>query len=178
MKYTLVLFFSFIMTTAFAATALKPVDADDAVSFTIKNFGLNTNGTLKGLKGSIAWDAANPGAGSFAVSVDVNTINTGVDSRDNHLRKEEYFNVAKYPTLSFSSTSITGTGNGTFNASGTLVLKGVSKTVVIPFTVKPSGKGFLFEGEFAIDRRDYGVGGGSMVLGNEVKIKLKVQANP
>ena len=58
------------------------------------------------------------------------------------------------------------------------MIKGVSKNVVIPFTVKPTAKGVLFEGEFAIDRRDYGVGGGSMVLSNEVNIKLKVLANP
>ena len=45
-------------------------------------------------------------ASSFNVSVDVNTINTGVDSRDSHLKKEEYFNAEKYPTINFASTSI------------------------------------------------------------------------
>ena len=178
MKNALVLFFVLFMNASFNTTGLKPLDEVGAVTFTIKNFGLNTNGSLKGLKGNINWDAANLSASTFAVSVDVNTISTGVEARDNHLRKEEYFNVAKYPNLSFTSTSIASTGNGMYNASGNLVIKGVSKNVVIPFTVKPTAKGVLFEGEFAIDRRDYGVGGGSMVLSNEVNIKLKVLANP
>ena len=88
MKSFLILFI-LIPLVSFRFTDLKPVDADDAVSFSIKNFGIGTKGTFKGLRGTIKWDASNPGASSFNVSVDVNTVNTGITSRDNHLKKEE-----------------------------------------------------------------------------------------
>jgi len=108
------------------------------------------------------------------VSVDVNTVNTGITSRDSHLKKEEYFDVAKYPTLNFVSSTVSKTSEG-YSVTGNLTIKGTTKQVVIPFTVTTAGNGYLFEGNFTLDRRDYKVGGGSMVLGNEVKVTLKVQ---
>src|SRR5205085_12458835 len=88
---------------AFKSSDLKPVDADEAVTFTIKNFGINTNGEFKGLRGTIKWDASNPAASIFNVTVDAKTINTGIDMRDSHLSKEEYFNVEKFPVITFTS---------------------------------------------------------------------------
>src|SRR4051812_23015917 len=91
---------------AFSVIDLKPVDADDAVTFSIKNFGISTKGSFKGLKGSIKWDASDPANSSFNVSVDVKTINTGIDMRDNDLQKESYFYAEKYPTINFVSTVV------------------------------------------------------------------------
>ena len=163
----LVAFISFL----FSINTLKPVDSDDAVTFTIKNFGINTNGSFKGLKGSINWDAANPANSSFNVSVDANTVNTASGMRDDHLREEEYFNVAKYPTISFVSTAVTAT-----TVTGNLTIKGVTKLTSFPYTVAAAGGGYLFKGSFTINRRDFGVGGGSMVLGDNVVVSLKVLA--
>jgi polyisoprenoid-binding protein YceI len=156
---------------SFVSADLKPVDATEAVTFTIKNFGINTNGEIKGLKGTIKWDAANPAASVFNVSVDVNTINTGIEMRDTHLKKEEYFNVEKYPVISFVSTAVSAG-----NITGNLTIKGVTREVSFPFTVKPSDGGYLFEGEFFVNRKDFGIGGGSVSLGNTVTVNLKVQA--
>jgi len=156
---------------SFVSADLKPVDAAEAVTFTIKNFGINTGGEIKGLKGTIKWDAANPAASVFNVSVDVNTINTGIEMRDTHLKKEEYFNVEKYPVISFVSTAVSAG-----NITGNLTIKGVTRQVSFPFTVKPSDGGYLFEGEFSANRKDFGIGGGSVSLGNTVTVNLKVQA--
>lgn len=162
-----------IALVSFAVKEMKPADQDGSVTFTIKNFGINTGGELKGLKGAVKWDAGNPSASSFNVSVDVNTISTGISARDSHLRQVEYFDAEKYPTISFTSTTVTAN-----NVTGNLTIKGVTKPVSFPFTVKPSGSGYLFEGKFSISRKDFGVGGGSMVLSNEVNVSLKVQTNP
>ncbi len=158
---------------AFTVASLKPVDTDDAVTFTIKNFGLNTNGSFKALKGKINWDAENPAASTFDITVDANTINTGLDARDSHLRKEDYFNVDAYPVIRFSSTAITPS-----NVTGNLTIKGVTNKISFPFTVKPSAGGYLFQGSFVIGRRDFGVGGGSAVLSDNANVYLKIQANP
>ncbi len=158
-----------VLLASFTLINLKPVNSDDAVTFTIKNFGISTGGEFKGLKGVIKWDAGNPSASSFNVSVDANTVNTDVDARDNHLRKEEYFNAAKYPTINFASTAVSPG-----NITGNLTIKGVTKSVSFPFTVTPSGNGYIFEGSFTINRLDFGVGSSSMVLGDNVTVKLKV----
>lgn len=169
-----------LMTVSFfvQAQALKPVDEKDAVAFTIKNFAINTNGSFSGLKGAINWTPANLATASFNVTVDAATVNTHVDARDNHLRKEEYFNVAKYPTISFASMEVAAGENGTYKVSGNLTIKGITKVISFPFTVKQEGSGYLFEGNFTINRRDFQVGGSSLVLGDEVKVTLKVHANP
>lgn len=165
--------------TFFSAWAvnLKPVDSEDAVTFVIKNFGINTKGSFRGLKGTINWDATNPSASSFNVSVDAKTINTAIDARDKDLRGEIYFNTDKYPTIDFSSTQISGT-NGNYRVTGNLTMKGITKTISFPFTVTSSGAGYLFKGEFTINRLDYNIGGNSMVLSDNVDVNLNVQANP
>jgi len=168
-----VLFLLPLTLLAFTSTNLKPVDTADAVTFTIKNFGLSTNGSFKGLAGKIIWDAANPTASSFDVTIDANTINTDNEMRDSHLKKETYFDVEKYPKIRFTTTQVTKT-----EVTGNLTIKGVTQKISFPFTVTPSGSGHLFKGNFSINRRDFGVGSGSVSLGNEVNVYLKIQAAP
>lgn len=158
---------------AFTTVTLKPMDSDGAVTFAIKNFGINTKGSLAGLKGTIKWDAANPAASQINATVDVSTINTGTEMRDNHLKEADYFDVAKYPTISFASTAVTAT-----SVTGNLTIKGVTKSVSFPITVTPSGSGYLFQGSFNLNRREFGVGGSSMVLSDNATVTLKVQTTP
>src|SRR5436190_21818451 len=93
----------FCIVTAFGQN-YTPTDAGSKVRFVIKNFGINTGGTFEGLTGTVIFDPANLAGASFNVTVDAKTVNTDVEARDNHLRKEEYFDVEKYPKLSFRST--------------------------------------------------------------------------
>jgi len=145
--YTAILF---IFLCAFSFTHLTPVDTKDSVTFVIKNFGIATKGEFTGLKGTIDWDAANPAASSFNISIDAKTINTAVDMRDKELQQENYFFTEKYPLITFVSTSVTAQ-----TVTGNLNIKGISKQIAIPFTVKPSGKGYIFTGNFSINRRDF-----------------------
>jgi polyisoprenoid-binding protein YceI len=175
-KATVILLFFSVF--AFAQDVkLHPANIKEAVTFSIHNFGLATKGSFDGLKGDIVWNASNLSSSSFAVSVDAGTVNTGVDSRDAHLKKEEYFDVAKYAVISFTSTSISG-NNGTFTVQGNLAIKGVTKNISFPFTVKQEGSSYVFDGSFSINRRDFHVGGGSMVLSDDVKVTLHVTAAP
>jgi len=166
----------FLTYSTYAQVQLKPVDAKNAVSFDIKNFGIKVNGTLSGLKGAIKWDAANLGKSSFDISLDINTINTESTGRDNHLKKDDYFDAAKYPTLNFVSNKITGQANGGFLVEGKLTIKDVTKAVSIPFTVKLDGNAYIFSGTFAINRRDYGIGGSSISMSDDVNVALLVKA--
>ncbi len=154
-----------------------PTDAGSSVTFSIKNFGLNTGGSFKGLAGSIRFNAQSPEMGFFNVSVNANSIDTDNKSRDKHLRKEEYFHAEKYPTLSFISTKVVrSTVTGTYILYGKLTIKAVTRDVSFPFTAIDKGNGWLFTGEYKINRLDYGVGGSSAFLGDNLKISLKVFA--
>ena len=100
MKKYLMLLISLVSSgLAFTQTTYVPVDAGSSVHFVIKNFGVKTGGDFKGLKGVIKFDPASLATSFFDVTVDVNTINTDNNMRDDHLKESEYFDVAKYKTI-------------------------------------------------------------------------------
>ena len=157
--------------------ALNIVESSSSVTFKIKNFGFNTvDGSFSGLQGTIVFDPNNLSSSNFNVSVSANTVNTGIKSRDNHLRKEEYFDVSKYPRIKFVSTKVTkSTKDGTLFMFGKLTIKGTTKDISFPFTATPQQNGYVFKGSFKINRIDYGVGGSSTV-GDNATIFLSVFA--
>ena len=159
------------------AQSLAPVDAGSAIKFTIKNFGITVNGSFKDLKGNITFDPANISAAVVNLSVDAATVNTGINSRDNHLRKEEYLNVNKYPLISFLSTKVVATGKeGIFNISGNITIKGVTRNISFPFTVITKQNGYLFSGTFRLNRRDFGVGNSSLILSDYLDVSFSIYA--
>jgi polyisoprenoid-binding protein YceI len=168
-----IVFVSCIITTQ--AQQLRPIDSKSEIKFTVKNFGLNTPGTFTGLKGTIQFNPSELSSASFNVSVDVSTVNTGIDMRDNHLKSNEYFDAKQYPTINFVSTGVKADDNG-YVMSGQLTIKGVSKNISFPFTAVSQNGGILFTGSFSISRKDFDVGGGSAVLSNHVDVSLKVFA--
>jgi polyisoprenoid-binding protein YceI len=108
--------------------ALRPVDDQSSVKFKIKNFGFNVNGSFTGLQGTINFNPDNPGLSNMDVTVDPKTVNTGIDLRDSHLRKPEYFDVKKYPGIRFVSTKITPSSkSGTLFMFGKLTIKNVTR---------------------------------------------------
>ena len=154
-----------------------PTDAGSKVYFVIKNFGINTGGTFDGLAGSITFDPANLSAASFNVTVDAKTVDTDIEARDNHLRKAEYFDVEKYPKISFRSTKITATNkDGYLFMFGVVTIKNVSKEISFPFTQTSKDEGILFKGDFKLNRKEFGVGGSSFSLSDDVTIQLSIFA--
>jgi polyisoprenoid-binding protein YceI len=146
------------------------------VTFKIKNFGFNTDGSFKGLQGVIVWDAQNPARDSFDVSIDAASVNTDNDTRDDHLKKDTYFDVEKFPRIRFVSSAVAvADKNGHYTMTGKLTIKGVTKEISFPFLAAAAGEDFIFKGSFTILRRDFGVGGTS-TLSNEVTVTLTVLA--
>jgi polyisoprenoid-binding protein YceI len=155
---------------------LRPVDDESSVKFKIKNFGFNVNGSFKGLQGAIHFNPDNLGASSMDVTVQAKTVSTGIDMRDNHLRKEEYFDVKKYPVIRFVSQKITQSSKpGTLFMFGKLTIKNVTREISFPFTAVPQGDGYIFTGEFRINRIEYKVGESSAAADN-LTVLLKVFA--
>ncbi|MGB4771639.1 MAG: YceI family protein [Chitinophagaceae bacterium] len=156
------------------AQTLKADASKSKVSFSIKNFGLKTDGSLTGLQGNLEMDPVNAQPKSISLSVDANTINTDNKMRDNHLRKADYFDVAKYPRLTFSATSFSKTANG-YLVIGTLTIKGTTKNIEVNCSATKDGGGMLFKGSFPINRRDFKVGGGSISLSDDLTVNFQIQ---
>ncbi|TAG07048.1 MAG: YceI family protein [Cytophagia bacterium] len=144
------------------------------IEFKIKNAGFNVTGTLKGLEAKINFNDGDKND-VIEASVKTATINTNNNARDRHLKRADYFDAEKYPTIQLKSTSFSKISNEKFNGFFKLTIKNVTKTIEMPFTFKKNGKNGSFEGSFVINRLDYGVGESSWVLGNNVTIKINIQ---
>ena len=175
MKNTLLLLAG-LLAMKVSPAQLKPADQGSVIKFTIDNFGFGVDGSFKGLQGSISFDPQNAAAAQFDVTIDASTVNTDNSLRDSHLRNDSYFDVKNYPRIRLVSTKITSTGTaGTYQFTGQLTIKNVTKDVSFPFTVSQSGGGLSFSGSFKIKRKDFGVGGTSTVS-NELTVSLTVLA--
>lgn len=177
MKRIFTLIVTLTVTTISFGQHFTPVDEGSEIGFKIRNFGVNVSGSFKGLQGKFIFYPDSLSASHFNVTIDVKTINTGIDQRDNHLRSEDYFEVAKYPDIHFVSTQVTTSTNKEYLfVFGKLTIKDVTKEVSFPFKATPKENDMLFEGEFTLNRRDYNVGGGSISMGDNVTLNLKVLA--
>ncbi len=146
-----------------------------AISFQIKNAGVTINGAFYGLKSEIKFDPLKLQESNIFASVDSKTVNTEMESRDNHLRKPDYFDVEKYPLITLQSVKLEKTGPITFNGTFKLTIKDITKEVVIPFSFIKIPEKNQLKGNFTINRRDYGIGSSSMILADDVTINLDVE---
>ena len=173
MKKTII--FSFLtLAGIFATDQYKPEDQGSSVQFKIRNLGFNVNGSFSGIDGNIQFDPGNLTAANFDVSIDANTVNTDNNMRDNHLRNETYFDVKNYPRIHFVSTKVTASNKaGILFIFGKLTIKNQTKEISFPFKATPSDEGYLFNGTFKINRKDFGVGGTS-TISDELEVSLNI----
>ena len=147
-----------------SAPQYTPTDQGSSVTFKIKNLGFNVEGSFTGLKGKISFDPEHPTEASFDVTVDAAKINTDNEMRDEHLRKESYFDVQNYPVIRFVSTGIQTSGKKeNFVMSGKLTIRDHTKDISFPFIATPLGNDYIFSGAFTINRKDFGIGGTSTI---------------
>jgi len=165
-----------LFTNIVAFAQVKHTVTKSTVTFQIKNLGLNTNGSFGGFKGDIQFDPAHLDASSITASVDVNAINTDNDTRDEHLKSDSFFDAATYPKITLKSVSFKHKSGNNYTGTFSLTLKDKTNPVEIPFSYSETGNSGVFKGNFKIKRTDYGVGGSSMVMGNDVTITIEVSA--
>lgn len=178
-----------LSTTGIAQAA--PVDykldmAHTAVVFNISHLGFsNMFGRFGEFDGSLKFDTDNIENSEVKVTINTESVNTFHEKRDEHLRSPDFFNAAEFPEMTFESTKITKTGDGTATLEGDLTLLGVTKPVALdlvinkvgphPFTQQPVA-GFTATG--VIKRSEFGMNYGLPAIGDEVKIQLDVEASP
>ncbi len=145
------------------------------INFVIKNIGLNVNGNFSGLQGTIIFDAKNLKSSEINFSVNSNSVNTDNNARDKHLRESDYFDVKKFPIITFKSTKIEpATRLNRYNIEGNLSIKGISKTIKFELIAIEKENNLELKCNFEINRRNFKVGGSSLVLSDNVKMNLNI----
>jgi polyisoprenoid-binding protein YceI len=172
--------------SAFAAPATYDLDgAHSAATFSVKHLAVSTvRGEFGKLTGTIVLDPANPTAAKIEASIDASTVSTRSEKRDAHLKSPDFFDVAKYPTLTFKSTRVDKGQGGALKLTGDLTIHGVTKSVTFdvqalsPETKTPFGTTVIGTSATAkINRNDFGVTGGTAgaIVGNDVSITLDLE---
>ncbi len=164
--------------------------SNSEADFSVKHMGISTvRGSFRGVSGVIKFEAGNPSAWSVDATIDVSTVDTGVAARDNHLKSADFFDVAKYPTMTFKSTGVKTQGSA-YLIAGDLTLHGVTKPVMLSLESPGSEQVGMdaksvhrgFTATTTINRQDFGLkwGGtlksGEAVVGNDIKIELNIEA--
>lgn len=180
--------FALAASTVFAADYV--IDgAHSSVTFSVRHMMVtNVRGQFAGLKGTISYDPKNIAASKVDASVEAGSVNTGIVKRDDHLRSADFFDIAKFPTLSFKSTKWSREG-GRIKVTGDLTMHGITKSVVFdiegpaPEVKSPDGgfrTGATVTGK--INRQDFGLKwnrvmeGGGLTVSEEVSITLDIEA--
>ena len=152
MKKFIYPFAAVALLAASAFTVIKSQDWKISDNYSIKFDGGDPSGEFKGLKGTVSFDPANLASSKFDATIDVASINTGNGMKNTHAKSDKWFDAEKYPTIKFTSTSITKTASG-YAAVGTLDMHGVQKPVTIPFTFDNNE----FKASFEVNRMDFNI---------------------
>lgn len=163
--------------------------AHSIIGFSIRHLEINwVEGRFKDFNGTIHFVDSDVTKSSVEFTAKIESIDTGVEARDKHLRTADFFDAAKYPEMTFKSTKVERKGKDSYVLYGDLTLKGVTKQVSLPFTVTGAIKDpwgntrFGINAQTKINRRDYGITygnameNGGLDVGNEVTIDLQLEA--
>jgi len=147
----------------------------------------NVRGAFKEFEGTAHVDSTNPGNSKVDLTIAVNSVDTGVADRDGHLVSADFFDVEKFPAITFRSTSVERDGDD-WLVTGDLTIKDTTKPVTVPFEFVGSAKDPFgntrigFEGEVAVNRKDWGLTWnaaletGGVLVSEKVKLKFDVSA--
>ena len=181
---TLTLAGTLLSVHAYAQTSTWAIDpAHSSVNFEIVHMGVShVHGAFGNVKGTVTLNEKDITKSSVAATIDTTTVSTGVAQRDTHLKTDAFFNIAKYPTMSFQSTSLTNSG-GKLRLIGDLTIDGVTKSVTLDLdgpTPPQTMQGKTISGFSAsgtIKRSDYGFGAKfpPPLISDDVKFTVDVE---
>ena len=162
--------------------------AHSFISFKVKHMGLiEVPGFFRDFTGTVNYDAKDVTKSTVEFTAKVTSVDTGVAPRDEHLRKADFFEVDKYPDLTFKSTKIEKKGKDLM-LTGDLTMKGVTKSISFPFNVagflkSERGTRMGATAETVINRKDFGVNYGQTLpngvpsLSDNITVVLNIEAN-
>jgi polyisoprenoid-binding protein YceI len=156
--------------------------------FKVRHMMSNVVGSFRDFTADIQLDRANPAKSSVDFTIQAASVDTGNTNRDEHLRSADFFDAAKFPTISFKSTSVVAKSKEDFDVTGDLTMHGVTKRVTLPvsflgFAKTARGEKGGFEIETTLNRKDFGViwnknlDEGGLLLGEDVKVSINLEVD-
>ena len=186
---TLLVLSAFAALPLLADTETFVVDKNHSTAmFKVRHMMSNVVGQFRDFTANVDIDRANPEKSSVEFTIQTTSVDTGSTNRDNHLRTADFFDVEKFPTITFKSTSIVAKSKNDFAVTGDLTMHGVTKRVTLPvmflgFGKTARGEKAGFEIETTLNRKDYGVvwnrnlDEGGFLLGDDVKVSINLEVD-
>ena len=151
------------------------------MAFVTKQMGVPVDGRFKKFDAQVSLDPKKPETGSVAISIDTGSASIGVPETDAEMPKPTWFNVAKFPQATFKSTAIKGLGNGKFEVTGKIDIKGTTRDLVVPVQITQAGGTSTATGSFVLKRLEFKIGeaewADTTVVANDVTVKFKLALN-
>jgi polyisoprenoid-binding protein YceI len=167
-----------VATAAMAAELTQFSPEKSQITFISKQMGVAVDGRFRKFDTKIAVDPAKPETGKVQLEIDLASIDAGSSDADAEVKGKSWFNTAAFPKATFVSSQVRALGNGRYEALGKLTIKGTSRDVSAPFTVKPEAGGAWFDGGFTLNRLQFKIGDGvwadTSTVADEVQIKFKI----
>ncbi|HEY6183833.1 MAG TPA: YceI family protein [Terriglobales bacterium] len=184
MKKMLLLAVLVFGTYAFAEPQTWQIDpAHSAAQFSVRHLAISTvRGAFEKTSGTVVYDSTDLSKTSIDASIDTASVNTRIQMRDNDLKGPNFFDVTKFPTITFKSKKVESAGQGKLRVTGDLTIHGVTKEAVLevdgPSAAIKDPYGNSRMGASAstkINRKDFGVNGASTAVGDEIEIVLDIE---
>ncbi|HKM67191.1 MAG TPA: YceI family protein [Candidatus Acidoferrum sp.] len=175
---------------ASAGTTTYQIDPrHSSADFGVTHLMISTvRGEFHGVTGTVVVDDSSIGNSAVSVTIDATTLDTREPDRDKHLKSEAFFDVAKYPTITFKSTKVEKNADGGLKVTGDLTIRGVTRTAVLTATPPKTAikdpwglQRTAVSATTKVNRQDFGVSwnqkldGGGVVVGDDVNITLDVE---
>jgi polyisoprenoid-binding protein YceI len=158
--------------------------AHTQIHFAVNHLGYTTSrGRFMDFDGSLTFNRSEPEKSNVEMVIQTNSIEMGTEKWNDHMRNEDFFNVEKYPTMTFKSTAIEITGDNTAKITGDLTILETTKPVTLDVVFNKAGKSPFgeeykagFSATTSLKRSDYGMTYGLPMVGDEIEIMLEVEA--
>lgn len=185
--------FLFIVVTALAMAASAAAQAGtwqidpnhSSAQFSVKHLGVSTvRGAFTKVSGTANYDPSDPSKTTLEATIDANSLDTRVEMRDNDLRSPNFFDVQKYPTITFKSKQVKPGGAGKLQITGDLTIHGVTKEVVldvdgpsapIPDPMHMGKQRIGASAATKVNRKDFGVNGAPSMVGDDITITIDAE---
>jgi polyisoprenoid-binding protein YceI len=170
-----------LMLTSFPGIYNKSIIDDPSravnclVKFSVYNAGMEATGTLGVATAQIKFHSDELDPSTISATADPATIQTGIAIRDKHLKRSDYFDIEKYNAINLTSKSIRKMGKNKYKGVFNLTMKGITKSIVIPFNLVYEDKSIIYRGVFEINRLDFNLGEESLILDKKVKIYFEAK---